>query len=66
MESELDHAGDVFVMGVAIDCTATELLYLWWHLCGRPISGAVAEMAMVRFYDRVTLFVLDGTIDTMV
>ena len=42
-----DHAGDVVLVGVAVDYAPAEVLYLRWFLLGRLISDKMVEIVMV-------------------
>ena len=42
-----DRAGDVVVVGVAVDNVPAEVLYLRWFVQGRLISDEMAEIFMV-------------------
>ena len=42
-----DRARGVVVLGVSLDCVASEVLYLQWFLCGELISDGPAETVMV-------------------
>jgi hypothetical protein len=42
-----DRARGVVVLGVSLDCVASEVLYLRWFLCGELISDGPAETVMV-------------------
>jgi hypothetical protein len=47
MTNQGDLAGDVVVLGVSLNCVASEDLYLRWFLCGGRISDRPAESVMV-------------------
>jgi hypothetical protein len=42
-----DRARGVVVLGVSLDCVASEVLYLRWFLCGELTSDGPAETVMV-------------------
>ena len=55
-----NHARGVVVLGVSLDCVASEVLYLQWFLCGELISDGPAETRYFIFMIKYRQFPENG------